>query len=400
MKKKEDSERIKDNILRMMNEERKSDLYKLSERKEQSIKFDIDEFKSQCLKMYESLMEKNIERVKESNSEILTECLENITKTNDEICSKVHNEINEKIRRVFDGDELHKYKPIEGALAFLKKLYGKYKHKEDKPEIINKFTSDSDEYIIMCKKIYTRNLIHHVFLTNQSNYIVLIINIYNLDEDTEIPKEIGTVFHGNFNFSLPYDYYKIINKILDINATNHEEGVRRSSSGNDLELRTISPRILLENILPLMKETLYDRKFIPLYAKEILEEDKKIKEEFEMFKEDKRKFNEYKQEYEIKIAPYKELFTAETKLQEDKEKLKLISKKISIDKEEFEKQKEGFEKMKISETELIKKQKEEFEKMKTDETELIKKQKEEFKLEREKFEVEKNKLKEIDLTKL
>lgn len=112
----------------------------------------------------------------------------------------------------------------------------------------------------------------------------------------------------------------------------------------------------LVNILKYMKDTLYDRKFIPLYAKDIVKENDNLKEQYDKFKSDKdqfekekAEFSEMKRIFETESKPYIDLEKDRLELSIHRENLKLAVEKLELEKKKLEKKKEKLESVEFSE---------------------------------------------------
>lgn len=101
----------------------------------------------------------------------------------------------------------------------------------------------------------------------------------------------------------------------------------------------------ITEILKMIKELLYNRKFIPLY-KDIIEENNEIKSKYETDEEELKKYYEDTKKFETTEKPYLDLIKereefkkAKDILDAEKNNLKMITIKLEIEKKEIENEK-------------------------------------------------------------
>ena len=102
--------------------------------------------------------------------------------------------------------------------------------------------------------------------------------------------------------------------------------------------------------LEMMKSTLYNRKFIPLYVKDVIQENETLKEkmkEYDTFNKDKEEFLKENKPYLDLIEDKKNLDLIREELRIEKEKLRLVSIKLKHDKLDFNEKLEKFQNLDI-----------------------------------------------------
>ena len=100
----------------------------------------------------------------------------------------------------------------------------------------------------------------------------------------------------------------------------------------------------------MMKSTLYNRKFIPLYVKDVIQENETLKEkmkEYDQFNKDKEEFLKENKPYLDLIEDKKNLDLLREELRIEKEKLRLVSIKLKHDKLDFNEKLEKFQNLDI-----------------------------------------------------
>jgi hypothetical protein len=168
---------------------------------------------------------------------------------------------------------------------------------------------------------------YHMLITNKSN-------IYVSDGDGEIGKFI---FH---DFDLPTNYINIIKRVCNGNPA--------------LTFNTII------GIIEYIKNEQYNKKIVPLYAKEMVEENAILKEKYDQYTKDREELDKSMLNFETVIKPYVDLDkekqmleTQKKELDEYKEKLKLLAKKLELEKINFENEKKKLAEINLDELNSI-----------------------------------------------
>jgi hypothetical protein len=97
------------------------------------------------------------------------------------------------------------------------------------------------------------------------------------------------------------------------------------------------------NILQYIKDTMYDRKIIPLYVKEMVDENNDLKNKYESYQKDSEEFYKFKSKYENEIKPYldlekerERLSNIKIKLAEEKRQINFVKLKLDEEKKKIE----------------------------------------------------------------
>lgn len=339
---------------------------------EESLKFELGRFKDECIETYKTMIEANVK------------------KTVDQITEKIDSKIRNNLSHKICGEDLYDYSnvpevpkyPLKPELTFsnmiasLKDsllnrpaLYRNAninqnlyvgKQLDEEYELQKKYLKDIETDILMTKDdkiiLYLYNTMDYkdknatyknqIYLTNKGKLlkILTIISKESWIMDREIyvsyllrgcvNKVAFIESYENYNFDIPIDYYKILKLIFDSDYLNTTKV--NSCVGNSL-------LNVLEEVLKYMKNTLYNRKFVPLYTKDIVKENDKLKSEYENFRKEKEEFNKqvetFKQEkkqfydkYHDKLDVIKE----REEIAKEKHKLRLVSMKLDYEKRKLE----------------------------------------------------------------
>ncbi len=207
-----------------------------------------------------------------------------------------------------------------------------------------------------------------------TNYNSSIHNRFNLIIVTNFSRVFSYNFSGlytgslekfaHYNFWLPVDYILILKSLVLNNykpngssdtaflfcntpfekLSTQELNLKFPNYGTQIDPNTIF------STLELMKSTLYNRKFIPLYVKDVIEENKMLKEkmkEYDTFNKEKEEFLKENKPYLDLIEDKKNLDLIREELRLEKEKLKLVALKLKHDKLDFNEKLEKFQNLDI-----------------------------------------------------
>lgn len=161
------------------------------------------------------------------------------------------------------------------------------------------------------------------------------IKIDTLQLNSSIFKDIRGYYE--FNFWIPIDYINIL-RLMVINFKDEY-----------LEY-------CIFTMLFYMKEVLYTKQNISLYAKEILDENKKLKEEHESIKKEKEELEKLKEDIKIiedNLHVYDDIELERSKIKKEKELLNCVRIKLRRQREELEDEKKQFEQTKKEHADLL-----------------------------------------------
>jgi hypothetical protein len=297
------------------------------------IKFEIGDFADKCLALYKENIDASVRKTYEQFY--------------DQVQSSIKNQI---IQTVCGKDMLdpqyvreipvnRNYKGDNSWLVSLERLSlpndnaKKFNDFRDKM----KLGSLDEKVFLWCRSQYTG-----IIITNKAKIVVFSYNVhYNCRFD-------------DYNFTIPYDYLQILTLLYGGNSVD--------SNGNAASYGIPEDEYnKLLKLIQVMRDMLYDRRFVPLYTEEIVEENKQLKAKYEEYQKDyinlenekhnfdiqKKYFDEYVQPYTNIEKEKEEILCEKQKLQEERDKLRLIAKKIQIEREKLEKEKEIIEKIDI-----------------------------------------------------
>ena len=164
-----------------------------------------------------------------------------------------------------------------------------------------------------------------------------------------------------YDFWLPVDYILILRSVILLNYKEYKKNGSiyntpyKDLSPEELNLKfpnygtQIDPNTIFST-LEMMKSTLYNRKFIPLYVKDVIQENETLKEkmkEYDQFNKDKEEFLKENKPYLDLIEDKKNLDLLREELRIEKEKLRLVSIKLKHDKLDFNEKLEKFQNLDI-----------------------------------------------------
>lgn len=302
------------------------------------IKFEIGDFADRCLAIYKENIDAGIK------------------KTYDEMYNRIQSQIKSQIMQTIGGRDMYTnegilYPDPKKAIKTISEFnysqnngHGEWFEQERKrfEEAKTGFKSlKEDEKIIIAMTStaqqpggYSEK--RKIFITNHARYLAI---------QSRPPQATFQYKYEMFAYRIPNDYIRILKAFTTL-----------------LEDTILNIEPVLLNILGMIKDQLYDRKIVPLYTQEIMEENKELKEKYEQYEKDRKELDQEKSEFEIKrthfeeyIKPYtdlekekEELLAERQRLHDEREKLRLIAKKIQMEREKLEREKEIIDKIDIA----------------------------------------------------
>lgn len=345
------------------------------------LKFESERFRNECFNIYKTLVDGNIKTAIQNSYDELYKKIDSELKNNimksiggkdlydyseirtPEIFEYIDEDRDIDIYRL-SNENLRKFKTINEKLKYIGEYYQSYNQSNirgyDPPgdnyyrNIIEKNILDIKVYnnyinneVIICgynrqsEKKYGENgtpfpnecikgclercdkiiKIHYIFLTNYGRLIEYLVygeKNNNNPSYPYMPSSVGlfTYKYTAFDFWIPTDYIRILQLTKPDN---------------------------IEEVLKCMKDTLYNRKIVPLYVKEIVERNEVLESKYEEYEKGNEKYIKDKEEFEKETKPYVDLYKDKEdlhKLREElkleKDKLKLVAIKLEMDKKKFE----------------------------------------------------------------
>lgn len=323
---------------------------------EESIKFEIDHFKDECMNLYKSMLEKNInESFNIVYNKLISEIKNNIMKTISGGNMYDYSEY-EKYNYIY-----HLYGPIHGPQNIVpsKKFIENMSVDNNGKQNINKFLGSmiTEEKIVIHGKCFYNGdntcILHEYFLTNYGRIIIFING-----------SQTYTVYN-EFNYWIPVDYIKLLSIICcggnimdkiteELNSMKTElrqkitDEIKKEMANKKIigiSQKNINTGVRCEVILEmlkLMKDQLYNRKYIPLYIFDIIKENEQLKMRFETFNEEKKLFDKEKEEFVSINGENIDLIKEKKELIELRERLKIASHKIKVEQEKLDNEKKIF----------------------------------------------------------
>jgi hypothetical protein len=329
---------------------------------DKNIKFEINRFKDECLKIYSTIID------------------DNIKKAHNEIYDAMVSEIKNNIMKTIGGNNLYDYSTLPNcamddiALKCLqhnqcncKQCFGNNKLKI--------YLDEHKHYNIQCTKdnclrnlkIYNKCRCVHIDnfmnMTNGEKSILCyefksnscaddtMLRFQLKDQDGKYDCAID--HHGN-NFFQCTTYIVVTNfgKVLQIFDTEGNNNCTYQIKCTEIKfwipidyikiIELTKPHNIIE-ILQMIKDTLYDRKNIPLYVKDIVDENTQLKSTYDEYGIRLKEFNDIKYNFETTMKPYldlietkKELEIERNEIRKEKERLRLVSLKFLMDKKKLE----------------------------------------------------------------
>lgn len=311
----------------------------MSNQIKESLAIHLDDFNNNILKSYETLLHQNIkntftELFENQKSKIKNDMIENIIYKD----MYDYSDINEKCKELFDECE-EKNKGFEKQNTQQKELtyrsvpfvcqsimipyYYKnidtevketiiidfiyYKNLPNNTEIHNQYGISDYECILKNKEII---IVKHNFVDNWGNsqLMIMITNFGKVFINGENNWVSGCSNFYDFDIKIPLDYVPILNLQLKIGTGSNTTQITH----------------LFKNI----KENLYNRRFLPLFAKDIETEKQQLIKQKEEFKNEYEKFMEDKKQFEYERKEYKDFQYEVEKLITDKRELEIKKKKL------------------------------------------------------------------------
>lgn len=288
---------------------------------------EVDVYKTDLINICQEMADINIKKIKESYDELYNR-IESAVKNNiaksigtkdlynyDEI-PKINRHMLHELSKIF----AKQFVCIEDLFAFFRKINASVAchcntcgkcNKCGFLEDIDNFMKMIDNEKVVCVTYHkyiigTQEHSKHIFITNYGKYLETHIH----DSYKIISNNYAKGKHNKeYKFWIPTDYIKLIN--------------------------LLKPTDIDSSVFDFIKNHMYDRKILPLYAIDAMKENKELKDKYETFEKDKIKKDFYTTYNEhMNIANEKAL------IQQDKEKLRLISAKLKMEQHQLDKEKE------------------------------------------------------------
>ncbi len=306
------------------------------------LKFAIGNFKEECAKIFDEHLENTM------------------TKCRNEIYGKIESQLKRQIMENIGTFKLFDYSDIPEPLLStgnqrykdLNECFGRINQHGPHPDI-NKDKAKFLDFTPGEKLIFYREKFHEggggksiVFLTN---YARCFWAKWQSGFHT-----VSEYQYRHFDFWIPKDYI-ILMKII----TNETQYSLHGSNG------VITPFVYGENVvefLKTIKERLYDRKIVPLYAREIVDENAELKAKYNKYEQDmaqlkldRESLAAERERFRREIAPHVNLEMEQTALMAEKQKLaeervmlRLAAQKIREERDKLEKMKALYENIDIN----------------------------------------------------
>jgi len=301
--------------------------------------FETDIFRDECIKICKDNIEPIINNsIKELEKRMIDETKNNIQKKIG--CQDMYDYSEFEEIKIFKGfrDDVK----FNELIKYPKNFWSNEQYFTDKVKLfLNNFKPTEKivvEYFInysINNTIYKRTL----YITTYGRVLFVGLRI-SLEDNKLCLLEKGVEVYA-FNFWIPTPYLlifksmeKLFSKVKDLNEETKDW-------------------IQIIDAIDKLKNELFSTKIIPLYAKEIAEENEKLKKEYKKFEEEKIEFEKEKKDLEEnikcmmgKIKPYEDLEIERKKLEKEKELLILVRQKLKKESNEFKIEKERIEKIK------------------------------------------------------
>lgn len=309
------------------------------------LKFESERFRNECFNIYKTLVDGNIKTA--------------IQNSYDELYKKIDSELKNNIMKSIGGKDLYDYSeipgikirfcnwpgccnenPIRKKIESLDGLCGNCKENplDDYLQLFLKISNDF--YCIGLGKTIKTNIDNFQKYINNEYLVTKYKNIYSFQHG-EVFQKIIVIFITNFG--------RFIKFSIKSNNNGGNE-VECLYGAFDFWIPTDYIRILqltkpdnIEEVLKCIKDTLYNRKIVPLYVKEIVERNAVLESKYEEYKKGNEKYIKDKDEFEKETKPYIDLYKEKENLHKlreelklEKERLKLVAIKIEMDKKKFE----------------------------------------------------------------
>jgi len=284
-----------------------------------SLKFEISHFTKDAIDIYKNLVEGGIK------------------KSFDQLYEKIESEIKTNIAQKISGKDLYNYDDVEEIKTFdllchANSIESNYDIKKICRKISKILVNDSlyedelPEFKLCLKQLQCEKII--IFIngfekdyTNNKKITKNYLWLTNFGTLMFISQEGAKIEIHNLirhEFWIPIDYIMIIKTIVE------------STEITNILCDNIN------NVLVNMKETLYNRKFVPLYVKDIVEENAQLKSKYEQYEQDNLKFLVEKEKFEKTYKPNLDLLKEKEDIESEKKILKMITIKLKLDNEKLE----------------------------------------------------------------
>jgi hypothetical protein len=336
------------------------------------LKFETIDFANKCFEIYKQNIDTSIK------------------KTYEMIYEKIESEIKNNIIQKMSGVELFNYSDIfyvkdynniiknivEPILIEINKLNSYNISKIANQNFNTFFNFHRDEKLVVCSKQICKSTSHndpiwytcYTFLTTHGK---LLSCIHSND------KIHNTITFYNIDIKIPKDYIKIIQSLtmnsyctdcleygkFKIAHYSHSLGVLQTKceqhkNDNMIQLNNLEKINiynirdktdgtlefqLIKDILDYIKETMYNRKIVPLYLKEIIDENIDLKSKYDDFEKQSKLFFEFKDKYEKEIQPFLDICKEKEKLIKLKENILQEKRQLSIIKSKLDAEKQALE---------------------------------------------------------
>ena len=321
-----------------------------------TLKFEVENYKNQCFQICKDMADKNISHIKEAYEELY---------------SKIDSGIKSNIMKSIGTKDLYNYDEIPEIKISTNKendITGRNCTKEVVIDFIlgniiirnghsvnscfcnvYKFTKKckycdlvvarngfnnlvaGEKIVIMSKTLFPKTGNNYpdvyimVFITNYGRYIK-ITQTKNGEHSYNILYSCNE--YNSFDFWLPIDYINILNMV--------------------------STSVIEQSVLEYIKNKMYDRKLVPLYARDVVHENNELKlkyaeyeRDIDNLKKEREEFeNERKKFYETE-KPTIDLIKDKKEIVEQREKLQLIAKHLKLEKLKIDKEKEALQEVNL-----------------------------------------------------
>lgn len=212
-------------------------------------------------------------------------------------------------------------------------------------EDVEKFnTTQTDKFLIMIKD---EKVILHYTVTTEFDY--------DSKERKEGLYKIDYIFVTNYGKLIQFtgiENHKI-KKSASFDKCNYEENEFWIPIDYIKIIKLIKP-LMVSELLKNIKRILYDRKFIPLYIKDALDENKKLKVQYDEYQTNMIEFEKGKMKFEVENKPYIDLILEKeklkklkTELDDERNKLKLVKIKLDMDRQNLDKEMEKIQSINV-----------------------------------------------------
>jgi hypothetical protein len=285
----------------------------------ESLKFEAKRFKEECFGIFKNLIETNVKKA----------C--------DEVCLKFGEDCKTSVVQKLEGREMYDYSSFP-EIKFDIKNFGfleiyRVSSSEETIYRINQFKNNvkNEKIVVMYNYSECTNAGSNSSYSYEGKSIVMLTNYakcfycsnYNGYGSTNKLNKymVGRLAEGSsiqlpvnldtFNFWIPVDYLNVIN--------------------------SSKPKIgdLLDT-LKTMKENLYNRKFMPLYIRDIIDENNNLKDKYNKYEKESKEFIEKKTNFEITEKPFLDLVKDKEDIRREKERLRIIAIKLNMDRKKLE----------------------------------------------------------------